>query len=76
MEDYKGEFVVIFAGYKDEMKSFIDSNPGIASRIGYTFDFPDYTPNELVDIFMLKIKNIFQVKTKYKIEKKEIQSKL
>ena len=58
MEDHKGEFVVIFAGYKDEMKSFIDSNPGIASRIGYTFDFPDYTPNELVDIFMLKIKNM------------------
>lgn len=58
MEDHKGEFVVIFAGYRDEMKTFIDSNPGIASRIGYTFDFPDYTPNELAEIFMLKTKNM------------------
>ena len=58
MEDHKGEFVVIFAGYKDEMKTFIDSNPGISSRIGYTFDFPDYSPKELVQMFMLKIHNM------------------
>ena len=58
MEDHKGEFVVIFAGYKDEMKTFLDSNSGIASRIGYTFDFPDYTPKELVQMFMLKMKNM------------------
>ena len=55
MEDRKGEFVVIFAGYKDEMKTFVDSNPGIASRIGYTFDFEDYTISELIDIFKLKV---------------------
>ena len=55
MEDRKGEFVVIFAGYKDEMKTFVDSNPGISSRIGYTFDFEDYTVPELVEIFKLKI---------------------
>ena len=58
MEDHKGELVVIFAGYKDEMKTFIDSNPGISSRIGYTFDFPDYEPSELVKIFTLKIQNM------------------
>lgn len=55
MEDHKGEFVVIFAGYKDEMKRFIDINPGIASRIGYTFDFPDYSADELTEIFTRKI---------------------
>ena len=55
MEDHKGEFVVIFAGYKDEMKGFIDMNPGIASRIGYTFDFPDYTDTELAEILYKKI---------------------
>ena len=54
MEDHKDQLVVIFAGYKDEMKSFVDSNPGIASRIGYTFDFQDYTMDELVEIFYLK----------------------
>ena len=57
MEDYRDKFVVIFAGYKDEMKSFIDSNPGIASRIGYTFDFPDYSMEELEEIFYLKMRN-------------------
>lgn len=56
MEDKKGEFVVIFAGYKEEMRQFMDSNSGIASRIGYTFDFTDYTENELVEIFKIKIK--------------------
>ena len=38
MEKYKDRLVVIFAGYTLEMKNFLDSNPGIASRIGYTFD--------------------------------------
>ena len=55
MEDHKGEFIVIFAGYKDEMKNFIESNPGIASRVGYTFDFPDYSSNELEEIFYRKV---------------------
>ena len=58
MEDHKGEFVVIFAGYKDEMKTFIDSNSGIASRIGYTFDFTDYTEEELLEIYKIKMKNM------------------
>lgn len=55
MEDHKGEFVVIFAGYKEEMKHFVESNAGIASRIGYSFDFPDYTDEELFEIFKMKI---------------------
>ena len=58
MEDHKDELVIIYAGYKDEMKSFIDSNPGIASRIGYTFDFPDYNVDELLAIFHKKIENM------------------
>ena len=58
MEDQKDNLVVIFAGYKDEMKTFIDSNPGIASRVGYTFDFPDYTSDELTKMFFLKMKNM------------------
>ena len=57
MEDYKGQLVVIFAGYKDKMHEFIESNPGIASRIGYTFHFPDYTREELAEILYNKIKS-------------------
>ena len=55
MEDHKGEFVVIFAGYKNEMKRFVDSNPGIASRVGYTFNFEDYSDSELTEIFAKKV---------------------
>lgn len=58
MEDYKENLVVIFAGYKDEMKSFLDINPGIASRIGYTFHFEDYTNVELQEIFVKKMNNM------------------
>ncbi len=58
MEDRKGEFVVIFAGYRDEMRTFMKSNPGIESRIGYTFHFSDYTPEELLKIYEVKAKNM------------------
>ena len=58
MEDHKDNFVVIFAGYKDEMKTFLDINPGISSRIGYTFNFEDYSEDELKQMFMLKMNNM------------------
>ena len=51
MEDYRDNLVVIFAGYTKEMQDFLDSNSGIVSRIGYTFEFDDYTEDELVKIF-------------------------
>ncbi|MDR3666588.1 MAG: AAA family ATPase [Ignavibacteriaceae bacterium] len=53
MEDKAGEFVVITAGYPDEMINFINSNPGMKSRFSHFFTFEDYTPEELVDIFKL-----------------------
>ena len=51
MEDNRDNLVVIFAGYTKEMNDFINSNSGIASRIGYTLNFKDYTEDELVEIF-------------------------
>ncbi len=51
MEDYRDNLVVIFAGYTKEMQDFLDSNSGIVSRIGYTFEFEDYTNEELIQIF-------------------------
>jgi len=51
MEDKKGEFVVIAAGYPDKMNSFINSNPGLKSRFTHVFNFDDYTPDELQKIF-------------------------
>lgn len=50
MEDKRGQFCVILAGYKDEMKSMLSSNPGFESRIQFTLDFPDYTREELGEI--------------------------
>lgn len=51
MEDKKGEFVVIVAGYPKEMQTFVESNPGLNSRFNHKFTFDDYTPDELLDIF-------------------------
>ena len=56
MEDYKDDLIVIFAGYEKEMKEFVDANPGMASRIGYTFRFEDYSTEELLQIFALGAK--------------------
>lgn len=54
----KNETVFIFAGYKDEMKDFMEMNPGLTSRIGYYLEYKDYTKEELYQIFEHKINNI------------------
>lgn len=50
MEDKRGRFCVILAGYKNEMQELISSNPGFDSRIQFKLDFPDYTREELSEI--------------------------
>lgn len=56
MEEFRGQFAVIFAGYKNETLKMIESNPGLKSRINHYVDFPNYTHDELVEIakYMLK----------------------
>ena len=51
LEDQKNNLIVIFAGYEEEMETFIKFNPGLKSRIGYKIKFDDYTKEELIDIF-------------------------
>ena len=51
MEDNRDRIVVIVAGYPKEMRSFIGSNPGLASRFTKTIEFPSYSAQELCDIF-------------------------
>lgn len=58
MEEHKGDTVFIFAGYVREMREFLASNPGIQSRIGYTFHFDDYTTEELTQIYADKMKKM------------------
>ena len=56
MEDDRDKLVVIIAGYTNEMKRFIDSNPGLQSRFNRYINFPDYTAKELVRIFHMYMK--------------------
>lgn len=51
MEDERDRLVVIAAGYADEMQKFIGMNPGFSSRFTKYIDFPDYTGEELTQIF-------------------------
>lgn len=56
MEDERDRLVVILAGYGDEMKTFIDANPGLQSRFNRYINFPDYDADELYDIFKSSLK--------------------
>merc|ERR1712039_1064554 len=55
MENQREDLVVIFAGYKDKMDSFYESNPGLSSRVANHIDFPDFTPSELIQIARLML---------------------
>ena len=50
MEDNRDKFILIIAGYTNEMKMLIDQNPGFESRIKEYLDFPDYNAMEMRDI--------------------------
>ncbi len=51
MEDDRDDFIVIVAGYTNEMTEFIESNPGLKSRFNKYIYFPDYNSGELMEIF-------------------------
>ena len=56
MEMYKDNLIIILAGYTKEMNDFINSNQGLMSRIGYELEFPDFTKDELMQIFEDEVK--------------------
>lgn len=64
MEDDRNRLVVILAGYTNEIKEFIDSNPGLQSRFNRYIEFEDYKAEELIEIFRSNLK-----KAKYKIKR-------
>jgi len=51
MEDDRGKYIVIAAGYSKEMEDFLSSNSGFKSRFSDYINFDDYTPEEMFDIF-------------------------
>lgn len=55
MEDHKDDLIIIFAGYEKEMEEFLDTNPGLNSRIGDKIKFVRYQPEALIEIFNLML---------------------
>ncbi|HEY3403255.1 MAG TPA: AAA family ATPase [Ohtaekwangia sp.] len=52
MEDLRGKFGVIVAGYTENMQEFISSNPGLRSRFDKYFFFEDYSADDMFTIAM------------------------
>ena len=57
MEDNRDDLIVILAGYTKEMKTFLESNSGLASRFPNQIEFPDYTAEELYAITVIQAKS-------------------
>ncbi len=55
MENRRDDVIVILTGYNERMHEFMKINEGLKSRIPHWIDFPDYTADELTDIFKLMI---------------------
>jgi len=62
MENQREDLILIFAGGKDKLENFFNSNPGISSRIGNHVDFKDYNLDDLVEItkFLLHNQNRYK----------------
>jgi len=57
MEDDRGKFIIIAAGYENEMSQFINANPGLQSRFTKHIMFEDYTLEEMIQIFTYLAEN-------------------
>ena len=55
LENRKGEFVCVMAGYTKEMNEFMRMNPGIPSRCNVIIEFPDYNARELEQLFRMML---------------------
>ena len=69
MEDDRDRLVVILAGYSKEMGDFINSNSGLQSRFNRYINFPDYSSDELIQIFKFILKKNDCTATDSAIEK-------
>ena len=60
MENHRNDFVVIMAGYTADMDKLMGGNSGLASRMPYTIEFPNFTREQLYDIFVSMVKEKFK----------------
>jgi len=58
MEDFRGSFIVIAAGYTDNMAKFLKSNPGLKSRFDKTFEFADFDVDSLLTIAINQLNEV------------------
>jgi|GEM_PF-3046575 len=58
MTEHKGECCVIMAGYKNEMMAMLqETNPGLKERFPFKFIFDDYSADEMMKIFSVKLED-------------------
>ncbi|KAG4441429.1 hypothetical protein IFR05_003116 [Cadophora sp. M221] len=60
IENLVGHTIFVFAGYRKEMETFFESNPGLSSRIPYTLHFEDYTDAELLKMLQFNINKFYK----------------
>ncbi len=60
MENHRSDLVVIMAGYPGDMDKLMEANVGLESRMPYIIEFPNYTREQLAEIFMLMVKKSFK----------------
>lgn len=71
MENHRTDFVVIMAGYADDMETLMSGNIGLKSRMPYTISFSNYTPPELFEIFKKLLAEHFEYDSKVLSEAKD-----
>lgn len=73
MEDHREDFVLILAGYSEEMEYFLSMNPGLPSRFPIQIDFPDYSIEQLMQIANLMLQEREYMLTPPSMEKFRMQ---
>lgn len=61
LENNRDKFIAIFAGYTQEMETFLSSNPGLRSRIPNTIQFDDYSTDEIAEIVYHQVSKDWKV---------------
>lgn len=64
MENHRNDFVVIMAGYSDEMEDLMKSNPGLRSRMPYQIEFPNFSREQLAEMFIAMVRKNFEADEK------------
>lgn len=71
MENHRSDLVVIMAGYPEEMDMLMNSNPGLESRMPYVIHFPNYSRQQLCEIFYSMAERYFDLSEDFKAAVKE-----